>query len=188
MSFSERRRFLWILFLTGAAITLLFAVVVRGTTFSHLSFDELAHQATVVARLRCISADTLWNSGELWTETKFEIIESAKGHFGNLITVRTLGGTIGSFHSHVDGVPVFHQGEEVYLFLWGREGEPFRVLGWSQGTFRIYRDERTGTEKVTQDSAAIAIYHPETREFRREGIKNLPIANFQAKLRQALQQ
>jgi len=59
--------------------------------------------------------------------------------------VRTIGGTSGHLHSHVDGVPIFRSGEEVYLFLWERPGEPYRVLGWAQGTFRIARNADTGT-------------------------------------------
>ncbi|HEX4542852.1 MAG TPA: hypothetical protein VH114_06770 [Candidatus Acidoferrum sp.] len=72
------------------------------------------------------------------------------------------------------------------MFLWGREGEPLRVLGWSQGTFRIARDARTGVETVTQDSVATPIFDPSTRQFRHGGIRNLPVAVFQLRLRKAL--
>ena len=98
-----------------------------------------------------------------------------------------LGGVVGPLHSHVEGVPTFRAGEEAYLFLWGREGEPYRVLGWTQGTFRIARDERTGIETVTQDSAVAPLFDPRTRKFRHGGIRNLPVAVFQLKLRKALQ-
>jgi len=173
MSFVQRRRFLWILFL--AALTLL-AVVASATTLSRLRFEELAQQATDVARLRCLSAEARWENGEIWTDTRFEVV-----------TIRTVGGTIGGLHSRVEGVPEFRAGEEVYVFLWGREGEPHRVLGWSQGTFRIARDARTGAEIVTQDSAAAPVFDPRTHEFRRSGIRNLPVASFQMKLRKALE-
>ena len=69
----------------------------------------------------------------------------------------------GHLHSHVDGVPVFRAGEEVYLFLWERPGEPYRVLGWPQGTFRIARNADTGVETVTQDSAMAPIFDLRTR-------------------------
>src|SRR5713226_1473620 len=185
MSFVQRRRFLWILFLTGLA---LLAVAASATTFSRLRFEELVNQATAVARLRCIGADSRWESGEIWTETRFEIVEVNKGLLPGVVTVRMLGGSIGNLHSRVSGVPAFRPGEEAYVFLWGREGEPFRVLGWSQGTFRISRDARTGVERVTQDSAAAPVFDPRTRQFRHGGIRNLPLAVFQSKLRKALQQ
>jgi hypothetical protein len=88
----------------------------------------------------------------------------------------------------VEEVPVFYPGEEVYLSLWGREGEPYQVLGWSQGSFRIARNPQSGLEVVTQDSASAAIFDPQTRAFRRGGIRNLPLAIFKEKLHEALKQ
>ncbi len=184
MSYIQRRRFLWILFLAGLVLT---AIVANATTLARIGFDQLAQQATAVARMRCLGAESRWENGEIWTETRFEVLERSKGLLPGIVTVRMLGGSAGHFHSRVDGVPAFRAGEEVYLFLWGHEGEPYRVLGWSQGTFRISRDEQSGIEKVTQDSAAAPIFDPRTREFRRGGIRNLPVAIFQLKLRRALE-
>jgi len=48
--------------------------------------------------------------------------------------------------SHVDSVPVFRAGEEVYLFLWRGRGPGAYVLGWAQGTFRITRDVNSGVD------------------------------------------
>jgi hypothetical protein len=185
MSFVQRRRFLWILFLTGLV---LIAVVANATTLARLRFEELAKQATAVARLRCLGAESRWENGEIWTDTVFEVVEQSKGLLPGLVTIRTLGGSVGNLHSRIEGVPAFRQGEEAYVFLWGREGEPYRVLGWSQGTFRIARDARTGVETVTQDSAAAPIFDPRTRKFRHGGVRNLPVAIFQLKLRKALEE
>jgi len=185
MSFVQRRRFLWILFLGGLV---LLAVAANATTLSWLRFEELVNQATAVARLRCIGVESRWENGEIWTETRFETVEVNKGLLPGVVSVRMLGGNIGNLHSRVSGVPAFRPGEEAYVFLWGREGEPFRMLGWSQGTFRISRDERTGVERVTQDSAAAPIFDPQTRKFRHGGIRNLPVSIFQLKLRKALEE
>jgi hypothetical protein len=184
MSFKERRRFLWIIFLAGLALT---AIVANATTLARIEFNELTQQATAVARLRCLGGGSRWENDEIWTETRFEVLERNKGALPGIITVRMMGGSAGHFHSRVDGVPTFRAGEEVYLFLWKREGEPYRVLGWSQGTFRIAHDEQTGLEKVTQDSAVTPVFDPRTRAFRKGGIRNLPVAIFQLKLRKALQ-
>jgi len=182
MSFVQRRRFLWILFFAGLA---LLAVAANATTLSRLRFEELANQATAVARLRCIGVESRWENGEIWTETRFETVELNKGMLPGVVSVRMLGGRIGNLHSRI---AAFRPGEEAYVFLWGREGEPFRVLGWSQGTFRIARDPRTGVERVTQDSAAAPVFDPRTRRFRHGGIRNLPVAIFQLKLRKALEE
>lgn len=185
MSFVQRRRFLWILFLAGLV---LIAVVANATTLARLRFEDLAKQATAVARLRCLGAESRWENGEIWTDILFEVVEQSKGMLPGFVTIRTLGGSVGNLHSRIEGVPAFRQGEEAYVFLWGREGEPYRVLGWSQGTFRIARDARTGVETVTQDSAAAPIFDPRTRKFRHGGIRNLPVAIFQLKLRKALEE
>jgi hypothetical protein len=182
MSYVERRRFLWILFL--AAIVLA-AVVANATTLARMSFDELAQQSAAVARLRYLSSESHWDSGEIWTETRFEVVERNKGALGNIVTVRMLGGRADGFTSRVDGVPAFHEGEEVYSFLWVKTGERYRVLGWSQGTFRIVRDARSGAEKVTQESASTN-FEQRTRQFDSEGIHGMPLPAFQEKLRQPI--
>ena len=184
MSYVQRRRFLWILFLVGLALT---AIVANATTLARIGFDELARQATAIGRMRCVLEESRWDKGEIWTETRFEVLERNKGALPGIVTVRMMGGSVGHFHSRVEGVPKFRPGEEVYLFLWGNTGEPYRVLGWSQGTFRISRDPQSGVEKVTQDSAAEPVFDVRTREFRRGGIRNLPVAVFELKLRKALE-
>lgn len=183
MSYVERRRFLWILLLIALA---LFAVVANATTLARMRFEELARQATAVARVRCLAATSFWANGEIWTDTSFEVVEQAKGSLNAVIQVRTLGGAVGHLHSRIEDVPVFHPGEEAYLFLWGRDGEPLRVLGWTQGTFRVVRDPRSGAETVTQDSAAVPVFDPRTHRFEHGAIRNLPLAIFQWKLRKAL--
>jgi hypothetical protein len=185
MSYTQRRRFLWILFLAGLA---LLAVVASATTMSRLKLEDLAQESTAVARLRCLSSKSQWEQGEIWTETKFEVVQREKGVLPGIVTVRLLGGNVAHLHSHVDEVPVFQAGEEVYLFLWGGDGDPYQVLGWSQGTFRIARNPQSGLEIVTQDSASTPVFDPQTRAFRRGGIRNLPVAIFREKLHKALRQ
>lgn len=184
MSYVQRRRFLWILFLAALA---LLAVVANATTLARMRFEELARQATAVARVRCLGAESRWENGEIWTETLFAVVEQTKGSLTEIVAIRMLGGSVGNLHSRVEGIPSFHAGEQAYVFLWSRDGEPLRVLGWSQGTFRIARDAQTGVETVTQDSAATPIFDPSTRQFRHGGIRNLPVAVFQLKLRKALE-
>ena len=188
MSFVQRRRFLWICLLVSLLLLGLTAAFANGTTLASLRFEDLAQQSSAVARLRCLGSEFHWDHGELWTETRFEVLERNKGLLSGVVTVRTIGGTSGHLHSQVDGVPVFRTGEEVYLFLWERPGEPYRVLGWAQGTFRIRRNGDSGLETVTQDSAVLPLFDPRTHTFRHGGIRNLPVEIFQLKLRKALQQ
>lgn len=187
MSFVQRRKFLWLCLLASLILLGLTAAFANATTLARLNFNDLAQQSSAVARLRCLGSEFHWDRGELWTETRFEVLERNKGLLSGIVTVRTIGGVSGHLHSHVDAVPIFRAGEEVYLFLWERPGEPYRVLGWAQGTFRIARNADNGVETVTQDSANAPIFDPRTRTFRHGGIRNLPVAIFQLKLRRALE-
>ena len=184
LSYAQRQRFLWILFLAGVALTILVAIA-SATTLAPLSFGELAEKATAIARLRCLGTSSAIQNGEIWTSTRFAVLKSEKGSLASEITIRMLGGRADGMRSHVDGVPEFRAGEEVYLFLWNREGEPYRVLGWTQGTFRILRDARTGAEMVTQDSAGTPIFDARTKSFRHEGVARMRAEDFENKLRRA---
>ena len=170
MSYEQRRRFLWILFLIGLA---LIAAVARATTLARLHFYQLVQHSSAIARLRCLRADARLENGEIWTDTVFEVVQHDKGFLPPRIVVRTPGGKFQHLHSHVDGVPEFRPGEEVFLFLTGHPGRQFLIVGWTQGTFRIRKDLRSGLETVTQDSADIPVFDPETDKFIKSGIKNL---------------
>jgi hypothetical protein len=186
MSFVERRRFLWALFL-GGLVLLAICAVASSTTLARLGFRELAQKSTAIVRARCLSHESVMLGGEIYTETRFEITAEDKGVSPRLIAVRMPGGAWGHLHSRVDGVPNFRVGEDVYLFLWERPGQPCAVLGWTQGTFRIAHDSRSRLDLVTQDSAGVPIFDPLTKEFRAGGVRNLPLPDFQLKLRRALQ-
>jgi len=117
MSYAQRRRFPWLLFLAGL---LLIAMTARATTLVRLRFPDLVHYASAIARVRCVGADTRVENGEIFTDTRFHVLESEKGRLPASIVVRQPGGKFQHLYSHVEGAPEFRIGEEVYLFLWGR--------------------------------------------------------------------
>jgi hypothetical protein len=202
MNSANAKQCLWVLLIITLVLTVL---VATSTTLAPMSFADLTQRATAIAHLRCVSVHSTWANGEIWTVSRFDVLEQVKPDAygladdgtavekvarlgqtpGGQIAVRQLGGSVGGVHSHVDDVPAFQPGEEVYLFLWRRAGEPYRVLGWTQGTFRIVRDARAGGAHVTQDSA-IGVFNANTREFQRSGVHNMPLAVFQEKLRQSV--
>src|SRR3979411_196784 len=100
MSLAQRRKFLWICFLAGLVLLGLTAAFTEGTTLARLRFEELAQQSSAVARLRCLGSEFHWDRGELWTETRFEVLERDKGLLPGLVTVRTIGGIAGHLPSH----------------------------------------------------------------------------------------
>jgi hypothetical protein len=174
------------LFLIGLVL-LVAAVVSDATTLTRLKFDDLTSQASAVARLHCLRTESHWSNGEIWTRSEFIVVEVNKGSLPHIVAIEMPGGALGHLHSRVDEVPAFAPGEEAYLFLWPAPNGVYRVLGWSQGAFRIRKDATTGVERVTQDSAAAPLFDPISRQFRHGGVRNLPVPVFQLKLKRALE-
>ncbi len=186
MSYVDRRRFLWVLLLIGLA---LIAVVAQATTFVRLRFQDLVHYSYSVARVRYMREQVRLENGEIWTDITFRVLWQSKGHLPEEIVVRQPGGKFLHLHSQVEGTPQFRPSEEVYLFLSGRPGRQFFIVGWTQGTFRIRRDPVSNIETVTQDSAEIPVFDPATETFNREGTKNLPSDIFEQRVqRETLRQ
>lgn len=181
----RRKGFLWMLILPGMFVAFL-ATRADATTLSRFKFEELAAQATAVARVRCLRTESHWQKREIWTRIEFMVLQTSKGALPRLLVIELPGGVLDHLHSRVEQVPTFTPGEEDYLFLWQSPSGDFRILGWSQGAFRIRRDVETRLETVTQASASVPLFDPEKRQFRDDGIRNLPIADFQLKLKHAL--
>ena len=179
MSYKDRRRFLWVLFLIGLA---LIAIVAQATTLVRLRFQDLVHYSHSIARVRCVHAESRMENGEIWTDTTFRVLSHNKGYLPEEIAVRQPGGRFRHLHSQVEGVPEFRPGEEVYLFLAAHPGGQFLIVGWGQGTFRIHRDLRSGGETVTQDSAETAVFDPASNSFTKTGVKNLALDVFEQRL------
>jgi hypothetical protein len=165
---------------------LICCAAVTGTTLEKMPLERMADVARVIVRARCVSNSTGWDAGEIWTFTIFEVAETWKGLATEQVTVRLLGGTVGSLTSTVSGVPRFRTGEEVILFLEPTARGDFTVVSWQQGTFRVGHDPRSGAEIVTQDTAAFETLDARTRQFKASGIRDLPLELFRAQVRSAL--
>jgi hypothetical protein len=183
MSYAQRRQFLWVLFLIGLA---LIAVVAQATTLVRLRFQDLVHYSYSIARVRCAHSESRMDNSEIWTDTTFRVLSHNKGYLPEEIVVRQPGGKFQHLHSHVEGAPEFHPGEEVYLFLSAHPSGQFLIVGWAQGTFRIHRDLRSGGETVTQDSAETPVFDPATSSFTKTGAKNLSVDVFEQHLHREL--
>jgi hypothetical protein len=168
------------------------AIAAQATTLEQMDLAQLAHAAQVVARVRCLNSESRRDSGHIWTFTRFSVVESMQGSPDATLLVRLPGGRDGHVVESVEGVPRFLPGEETILFL-ERTRLPrqagagdWSVTAWGEGTFRIERDARTGSESVTQDSSRIPVFDRATRTFRAQGIARMPMSVFRAKLAAAI--
>ena len=158
----------------------------HATTLVRMTVKELTHAAESVVRARCVASTTKWDAGEIWTFTTFGIEEAWKGSPPRQIVVRLLGGTTTELTSSVDGVPRFHAGEEVVLFLAATRRGDYSIVSWMQGTFRVARDRETGLASATQDTAGFATFDPVTRQFVVSGIRNRRVEQLRLEVEAAL--
>ena len=165
---------------------LLFLPAIRATTLARLSLGQLATGSDAVARVRVVRAESRWENGSIWTVNTFDVTETLKGQLPGQIEVRLPGGRVGHLTSTVEGTPKFNPGSEAVVFLQRSPAGGFTVAGWVEGSFRISRDPRTGSETVTQDSSAFAVFDPATRAFHTEGIRRMPLEEFHARIAAAI--
>ena len=78
-----------------AFLALLSAMSAQATTLARLSLDQLTAASDAVARVRCVSGESRWESGQIWTVTSFEVVETIKGKLPQRIQVRLPGGRVG---------------------------------------------------------------------------------------------
>jgi hypothetical protein len=172
---------LWIVpssyFLEGAA---------HATTLERMSLEKMSQITKTIARVRCISNATIWDSGEIWTVTIFDVEQTWRGTLPAQITVRLLGGRLGGITSTVSGVPRFSPGEEAVLFLERMPSGDLSVVSWQQGVFRIRHNNRGGDESVTQDTASFATFDQRTRRMQTVGISRMPLSDFRADVENAI--
>lgn len=160
--------------------------VLHATTIAKMSVAKMSQASSAVARVRCLSNSVIWDSGEIWTVTTFEVQQTWRGALPAEIMVRLLGGRMAGITSTVSGVPRFRPGEEAVLFLEPASRGDFTVVAWQQGTFRIGHDRATGEETVTQDTAYFPAFDPRTRRFDSGGIVGTTLANFRAQIEAAV--
>ena len=160
--------------------------VAHATTIAKMSVAKMSQASRAIARVRCLSNSVIWDSGEIWTLTTFEVQQTWRGALPAEITVRLLGGRMAGITSTVSGVPRFRPGEEAVLFLEPASPGHFTVVAWQQGTFHIGHDRATGEETVTQDTAYFPAFNPRTRRFDSGGIVSMTLANFKAQIEAAV--
>ena len=172
--------------LAGMAIICALGIAARATTLMRMDFPALANSAEIIIRARFVDSETRWENGAIWTFANFAVMETLKGMPFARVSVRLPGGRSGHVETRVDGVPHFASGEETVLFLERTSAGDYGITSWSQGTFRIHRNKAGTDARVTQDSANYPVFDSRLRRFTSEGIRNIALEEFRARLRSAM--
>lgn len=164
---------------------LLLPSLAQSTTLAQLSLAQLVNSAQTIVRAKTIASTCVWQDGEIWTMTKFRVLETWKGSSPPETTVAMIGGQIGRIMSYVPGAPRFLPGEEVVLFLEPARTGVLSITAWGEGTFRARVDTRTGDLRVSQDTAMLPEYDERQHSFRHIGVQDWPMATLKLRVQEA---
>ena len=138
----------------SAVITLLLGSTAFATSVVKMSLRDLAKNSDSIVLARVEDQSARYDANkEIYTYITLRVLDPVKGsmkaeHGKNavpdqLITIRQIGGVVGSIASIVPGMPKFVKGEEVVVFLSKKDsaGYPW-VMGLQQGKYSVVTDDQ----------------------------------------------
>jgi hypothetical protein len=170
-----------------ATVTLLGCALVPAgaTTLLQLSMQEMAQDATAIARVRILGASERLRGTDVFTVYQFETLETMKKPaVGRLQTVAVPGGSAGGIRQMVSGAPVLRPGGEYVVFLWtGRSGLT-QIVGLSQGVFTV---DNAGAQpaRVTRPTANEQMLDAQGRAVQPEPV-SMPLTQLRSVVAQAV--
>ena len=147
----------------GAVFLALTVVVpnVWATQIQYRSPQQLGAESALVVSGQVTEVRSYWNDSrtKIITETRIDVFDSYKGAAGGSVNVIQLGGVVGNVRMTVHGALAWKPGEEVLVFLEATGSGIYQVSGFSQGKFRIERDERGEpfVQNVPGDVAVVGV-------------------------------
>jgi hypothetical protein len=114
---------------------------------------DLAKKSDTIVRATVVDETARYDANkEIYTYFTLRVLEPVKGSAKDeVITIRQIGGVVGTIASIVPGTPSFKKGEEVVVFLTQRDaaGYPW-VMGLQQGKYSVSSDEN-GQKRVRNE-------------------------------------
>ena len=126
---------------------------VEASVMVPLSLDTLKTEAESIVYARTLYTESRWaqpETGDIETVVHLEVLQVAKGHAEDEITVVVPGGTIGDLTVYVDSMPQFSLGETAILFLDAKG----RIVGDSQGRLPVATGRVTSLNRAAQEVLA----------------------------------
>jgi len=136
--------------------SVLLARLVWATTVIGKSLDELVASAEVIAVGTVTAIATEQEHETPFTLVTFSSLDIIKGDPGQIeITVRILGGpNPDGERLQIVGVPTFHLGDRMVVFIAGNETQAVPFVGMWQGVYRVTFDPVRETETVATHNGA----------------------------------
>ena len=138
------------------ASALLVSGLCLATVMIPLDLNQLTEKADQIVLGHCTGKRVYETGDMIWTEYTFQVYEVLKGGKVKEVKVRQPGGEIGERGIKVSGTVNFLPLEEDVLFLDKDKDGTRDVIGWSQGRFKVYYDEKTKTKYALQNLEGIS--------------------------------
>lgn len=134
-----------------------------------MTTDGLAKQADVVVLGKVAAMKSEWNRDKtrIYTRVTISVDEPLKGSSGSSIEVLVPGGEIGRVGELYTHMPKFKKDEDVVVFAEKDRNGRYRVVGGSEGKFKVEEDKRTG-ERIVSDGTPLSRF---TEEVRKSGLQ-----------------
>jgi hypothetical protein len=171
-----------------AALALLTASYAAATTVQKMSLRDLAKKSDAIVLARVEDETARYDANkEIYTYITVRVLDPVKGpKKDELITIRQLGGTVDKIASIVPGMPTFKKGEEVVLFLTGKDGAGYPwVMGLQQGKYSVTADEK-GEKHVRNEIDGLVLVSPGGKPSEAEAGSAQPLQSFLDGLRTQL--
>lgn len=124
----------------------------QATTVVKLDFEQLSRMATnvVAGKIVNITPEVDPDTGFIFSNVEIALTKSAASNFlPGRFTFRMVGGETDTKRLYIAGMPQFHQGEEVVLFLSKQTRAAITpTVGLWQGIFYVERDSATGGSSI----------------------------------------
>ena len=171
-----------------AALALFTASYAVATTVQKMSLRDLAKKSDAIVLARVEDETARYDTNkEIYTYITLRVLEPVKGpKKDEVVTIRQIGGTVDNIASIVPGTPTFRKGEEVVVFLSGKDvaGYPW-VMGLQQGKYTVTADEK-GEKHVRNEIDGLLTVAPGGKPSEAEAGKAQPLQAFLDGLRTQL--
>lgn len=134
--------------LVVAFATAVFSPPTWATTVLEQSFPDLVREADTILVGTVTAVETDQERDVPFTLVTFADLDVVKGtHQEDEFTVQVMGGPApDGLRFHIAGVPAFHLGDRMVVFVVGNETQAVPFVGMWQGVYRVVRDAETNTE------------------------------------------
>lgn len=133
---------------------ILLATIASATTVLHDTVDGMTRNADLVMGALVEKVETVIDKRDarrIQTRVTFRDIKVFKGRaVAPTMAITLPGGATSEWSLRIPGMPSFHQGDEVVVFL-ERTSKGWTPSGLSQGVFRVVRDQ-SGVRRATRDT------------------------------------